>query len=326
MQTNVRQWLAEMGEHFRENPIRAPLYLIYSWYLVAWFGVTSRFPVGTNVYERDWDLLVVLDACRVDTLREVADEYDFIEEVDEMWSIGSHSAEWIAQTFTESQRRDVEQTRYVTGNAHASRVLEERRTPPLINTLPVDLSRWNFVDTDSFDAIDMVWENYNDETYRVALPEVMTDYTIDVSRELDQNRLIVHYMQPHLPYIGQAHPEGRSPTELEMEGYEKLETGDADREEVYELYKDTLRLVLDQVELLLENVDADRVAITADHGEAFGELRAYGHPEGFPHPIVKKVPWVETTAEDSGTREPDLEKKTATSVDIEEHLKDLGYR
>jgi len=39
-------------------------------------------PVGTNIYERDWDALVVLDACRVDILREVADEYEFIDEVD----------------------------------------------------------------------------------------------------------------------------------------------------------------------------------------------------------------------------------------------------
>jgi len=42
----------------------------------------QRMPVGTNIYERDWDALVVLDACRVDILREVADEYEFIDEVD----------------------------------------------------------------------------------------------------------------------------------------------------------------------------------------------------------------------------------------------------
>jgi arylsulfatase A-like enzyme len=172
----------------------------------------------------------------------------------------------------------------------------------------------------------MVWEHYHDDTYRVALPEVMTDYAIDVGRKRNPDQLVVHYMQPHLPYIGKAYTEDRSPTELEMEGYKKLEAGEADKEEVYELYTDTLRLVLDEIAGLLENMDADRVAITADHGEAFGEMGAYGHPEGFPHPTVKKVPWIEVSAEDSGSREPDLDIDTGVSVDIEEHLHDLGYR
>jgi len=326
METNFREWLAEMRERFRENPVRAPLYVIYTWYLVLWFGITSRWPVGTNVYDREWDVLIILDACRVDTLREVADEYDFIEDVDEMWSIGSHSAEWIAQTFTTDYRSEVEKTQYITANAHASRVLEQRRTPPLINTLPVDVSDWSFVDISEFSSVDMVWENHHDETSRVVLPGVMTDHGIKAGRENDKDEIILHYMQPHLPYIGQSHSEQREPTSLEMEGYQKLETGGADREGVQELYEDTLRLVLDNVEVLLENLDADRVAITADHGEAFGEMHAYGHPEGFPHPIVKKVPWVETSAEDTGGKQPELERDTDVSVDVEEHLRDLGYQ
>ncbi|MFC6613898.1 hypothetical protein ACFQAS_02810 [Halopenitus salinus] len=328
METNIRTWLAEMRERFHETPTRAPLYVVFTWYLAIWFGITSRFPIGTNVYERDWDVLIVLDACRVDTLREVSDEYEFIESVYEVWSIGSHSAEWIAQTFSEEYRAEIEQTQYITGNAHATRVLEERRMPPMAmhNTTPIEFSKWDTVDIDAFASIDTVWENYNNETYRVVLPSTMTDYAIDAGRARDDDRMIVHYMQPHLPYIGQSLPEGRPPTEFEQEGYEKLESGEASREAVYELYKDTLRLALDEVEVLLENLDADRVAITADHGEAFGEMYAYGHPEGFPHPIVKKVPWVETTAEDLQTQKPDLEMDQEVSVDIEEHLRDLGYR
>ncbi|MDF9744104.1 hypothetical protein [Natrinema salsiterrestre] len=326
MQTNVRSWLAEMWEHFRDNPARAPLYVVYTWYLMAWFGITSRRPIGTNVYEREWDVLIVLDACRVDTLREVADEYDFIDTVDEMWSIGSHSAEWLAQTFSETYRSEIERTQYITGNPHTDRVLDQRMTPPMNNTTAIDFSRWDFVDTEAFESLEMVWEDRLDETYRVTLPGVMTDHAIAAGRTRDPERLIVHYMQPHLPYIGRAFRDGRGPTDVEMDGYEKLESGESDRETVYELYTETLRLVLDEVEVLLKNIDAERVAITADHGEAFGEMRAYGHPEGFPHPIVKKVPWVETSARDTQTRDPDLEANRGVSVDIEDHLQDLGYR
>lgn len=326
METNLREWLAEMGEQFRENPSRAPLYVVYTCYLIVWFAVTSRMPLGRNVYDRDWDLLVVLDACRVDALREVADEYDFIDEVGATWSVGSHSAEWLAQTFTADHRAEIGRTHLVTANAHADQILEQGMRPPVINTLPVEFSRWDCVGADAFDSAEMVWEALYDETYRVALPDAVTDYTIDVARTRSPDRLVVHYMQPHLPYIGRAYRDGRRPTQLENDGYRQLETGEADRDEVYGMYADTLRLVLDQVAVLLDNVDADRVAITADHGEAFGELFAYGHPEGFPHPVVKKVPWVETTAEDRGTREPDVDTDRRVDIDVEDHLRDLGYR
>jgi len=39
-------------------------------------------PDGTPIYEREWDVLVVLDACRLDLMEGVADEYEFIERVD----------------------------------------------------------------------------------------------------------------------------------------------------------------------------------------------------------------------------------------------------
>lgn len=326
MQTNVRKWLAEMREQFRSNPTRAPLYVVYTWYLVFWYTVTSRRPIGTNVYERDWDVLLILDACRVDTLREVSDEYAFLEDIDTMWSVGSQSDEWMANTFIEGYREEIGRTQYLSGNGHTGQLFERGSLPPKNNTTPVDLSRWDLVDLSAFDSVEMVWKNYHDDTYNVALPSVMTDHAIDAGRKDDPDRLMVHYMQPHLPYLGRAMREERPLTDLEREGYEQLETGDADREKVYELYKETLRVALDEIEVLLENIDANRVAITSDHGEAFGEGGAYGHPEGFPHPIVKKVPWVETSASDEGTREPDLKRDTAERVKLEQHLRDLGYK
>ncbi|PSP48877.1 hypothetical protein BRC67_12005, partial [Halobacteriales archaeon QH_3_68_24] len=49
-----------------------------------------------------------------------------------------------------------------------------------------------------------------------------------------------------------------------------------------EAYLDNLRIVLDEVAVLLENIDADTVAITTDHGEAFGERNFYRHPVACP--------------------------------------------
>jgi hypothetical protein len=44
--------------------------------------------IGTNVYEKDWDVLIVLDTAHVDALQIVMDEYDFIEDVNSIWSVG----------------------------------------------------------------------------------------------------------------------------------------------------------------------------------------------------------------------------------------------
>lgn len=326
MNVALSEWLSELLDHARDRPMRAPLYLVFTAYLVVWYAITSRRPIGHDVYEEEWDLLVVLDACRVDTLREVADEYEFIGEVESVWSVGSQSAEWMVNTFTESRRAEIGRTAYVSGNGFSETVLVDGQYPPVNNTVPVDLTSWSVVDETAFATHRSVWKTDHDGTYGSVLPGAMTDHTIDVGRTGEADRIITHYTQPHLPYVGAAYREGRAATELEDRGYELLEEGTASREAVYEAYTETLRWVLDDVEELLENIDAERVVITADHGEAFGEWHAYGHPEGFPHPAVKTVPWVETTAQDHHTREPDLERDTTVEADVEAHLRDLGYR
>jgi glucan phosphoethanolaminetransferase (alkaline phosphatase superfamily) len=72
-------------------------------------------------------------------------------------------------------------------------------------------------------------------------------------------------------------------------------------------------------------MDADKVIISADHGEMFGELGQFGHPESIPHPKLKKVPWVETTASDKKTRHPEKDFKLSDDYDLEEKLINLGY-
>ncbi|ELZ86147.1 hypothetical protein C453_10028 [Haloferax elongans ATCC BAA-1513] len=325
MQLSVREWFSEMQERVSDLGLRGLLYIPFTIYLSLWYGVTSRYEPGENVFEDEWDLLIILDACRIDTLREVADEYEFIREIDTRWSVGTQSAEWIAKTFTKTYEREIQKTSYITGNPFSDRVLKEKRYPPVVNnTIPFDIANWNVAEGTDFNDLDIVWQE-SDDTYNVVLPDVLTDRVIKAGREGTQDKIIVHYMQPHLPYIGEAIKTGRPATEVEAKGYELMERGQAQREEVYPLYRETLRYVLDDVEELLENIDAEKVAITADHGEAFGEMSLYGHPEGLPLPIVKRVPWVETTAKDLGTRDPKETESQSLDKNIESQLRDLGY-
>jgi hypothetical protein len=84
-------------------------------------------------------------------------------------------------------------------------------------------------------------------------------------------------------------------------------------------------MVLDSVETLLKNVDAETVAISADHGEAFGELGVNRHPIAIPHPKIKRVPWALTSATDKGKYEPMTYDQRGQGKGVTEHLEDLGY-
>ncbi|WP_181690886.1 hypothetical protein [Natronomonas sp. LN261] len=296
-------WVSVSAEKIRKKGLEGFYDVAYDLYTGLWW-LAWPIPRGTNIYEREWDVLVVLDACRVDLLRSVADEYDFLGEIARVESVGSMSKEWMAKTFTDEHADEVADTAYVTSNVFSERML----------------------DADRFGSLEEVWRDGWDEAADTVLPRTMTDRAIRTAREDDPDRLIVHYVQPHHPFVGleagfDADPFGPALSDTVVDALRK---GKIDRETFWEAYRDNLRLALDDVELLLSNVDADRVAITADHGDALGEWGIYDHPVGCLHPAVRTVPWATTTATDHGTYEPEIDRETDDS-DVEDRLQALGY-
>jgi hypothetical protein len=99
-----------------------------------------------------------------------------------------------------------------------------------------------------------------------------------------------------------------------------------DQERVFENHVADLEFVLDTgVKPLLRNIDADTVAITADHGDGFGENWCYAHIAGDPRRQVRRVPWVETEATNHGELEPTLTPPEDVTDEIENRLAALGY-
>jgi hypothetical protein len=140
------------------------------------------------------------------------------------------------------------------------------------------------------------------------------------------DRLIAHYIQPHAPYVGHAKQSGRDylkDFEQDPFGYLNETT---DLETVWDAYLTELRCGLDEVAVLMNNVDAESVVITADHGDAFGEYNAYGHRTGMLQPPVRKVPWVRTTSTDNQTRHPDPIQTSSMEGSVVQQLEALGYR
>lgn len=124
-------------------------------------------------------------------------------------------------------------------------------------------------------------------------------------------RLIAHFMQPHVPFIGETRlniedrimdgfrgimlDEGDIGMEFNTV-WAALSEGKVDKEMFWKAYRDNLRYVLEEALPLAEQLPGKTV-ITADHGNAIGEyafpfpIPVYFHPSGIRLPVLNDVPW-----------------------------------
>lgn len=320
MPVSFSQWVRESVDHLRSDDGPLPKRVIRSLYFVyvsMLLETATRTQIGTNVYDREWDLLIILDACRVDAIEEVSDEYEFIESVDSIRSVGSTSFEWMPLTFTSDYAEEIAKTTYITGNPYTDAVFEQKDHPPVRDAIPFGPTDYDAVNADDFARLEELWKYEQDADFNRKSPRFTTDRAISSVRTQETEKMIVHYMYPHNPFP------------LAEEGlqkpFDKLKSGAVSRETVWDLYLENLRYVLDDVELLLENVDKDRVVITADHGEAFGEYGFYKHIIGCPLPCVRRVPWIRTSATDTESYQPEQEALPSQTVSVEDRLEGLGY-
>jgi hypothetical protein len=315
-----------------------------------WNTATSRHPIGTNVFDMDWDLLIVLDACRADALRALAAEVPFIDDVGQRWSLGSMSAEWMLNTFHRRRASAIEKTGYISCNSWSDRIFVDR-----VHENPTHEYRsirrgwpaWNPVSAESFGHYELVKEIANHAGMALhsdsnVVHHIATDRAIAMGRESNLDRMIVHYLSPHLKYIAGAldwspgicsigelmrGPRQTRPLKPEERSFRPAKVGEVTRGEVFEMYQRELRFVLDYVGILLQNYEAETVLITADHGEALGELGVWGHPFGWPHPAIRTVPVVATTAADEQTYSSHFSPldRSPTEQEHKTFLVEMGY-
>ncbi|MDS0280767.1 hypothetical protein [Haloarcula onubensis] len=289
--------------------------------------VSSWLPHGTDIFERDWDVLVILDTCRADAIAHVASEYDFVTSGTSVWSRGSATREWVPHTFTASNLDEVRDTALVTANP-TSRWGLGHEAEPEWPEFAKRLTGWDTVEPTDFEELDEVWRYGPTNPYSgTVVPAAVTDRAISTWRSTAADRMIVHYLPPHQPYGHSALRENRPLKDIEKSPWQALKNG-TPKEDVWDLYLEELRSGLDSVATLIEDIEADDIVITADHGEAFGEFGLYAHPM-IPIPALREVPWIETTGQGRGEYSPWVEPSTAdTDVEdaVEEQLEMLGYR
>ncbi|MDZ7688334.1 MAG: hypothetical protein U5J64_06350 [Halobacteriales archaeon] len=302
----LKDWFDASAERIRQNGWEGVGDTLYDLYRESW-RLAYPIPRGTNVYERDWDVLLILDACRVDLMRSVADEYDFIgsaENVERFGSVGSMSKEWMAKTFKKKYADEVSETAYITANVFSEEMLN----------------------ADDFLLLDEVWKYAWDTDAGTVPPRPVTDRIVKTAREKNPERIIAHYVQPHHPFLSLDRFDDAAPFGPDADDtvVDALRKGKIDRDDYWVAYRENLHAVLDDVELLLSNLDAEKVVITSDHGDALGEWGVYDHPVGCLHPVVRTVPWVETSAEDTGEHEPS-DVRDGDETTVEDRLRSLGY-
>jgi len=305
-----------------------------------------RYGEGEDFMKRDWDNLIILDACRYDVFASLFRTY-IDGDLHSIVSKGAHSWEFMKGNFVGKELHD---TVYTTGNAHTSKLAD----PVFHSIQSVDIesiatkpSYQRIVD--DFDAISP------EESYAV-FPETVASRALESQEYFPKKRHVVHFMQPHTPYLGkyglglyQDILEHEDELDIDLSGrfgdinidlsrnFRNIAQNDAvpvDENTLRVAYAENLKLVLDQVDRLADELDG-RTVITADHGEQLGEKalayykqKTFGHPHLVHTEALCKVPWVIVESEERREVVSELptQSQRIDDDDVGNQLRALGYK
>jgi hypothetical protein len=272
----------------------------------AWKWALQRLSArrySPTLFERirrtDWDLLVVLDACRYDVLADLAD----VAVVDR-----AISPVCVTQRFVEEVNAAglFEDAGYVSAN-------------PATRNLDVD-------GLEHVPLYDTAW----DDQLSTVRPSAVYDRAVD--RVRDGAQVVAHTMQPHYPHICQVGDEVRSvpgglhpntigatmdETPAQNIPYAFF-TGQFDADRAMQSYRRCTAFAWQRAaERAVElSKDGYTVVITADHGELLGEWGLAGHPWRVRVRPLVEVPWVVISPEKQAADHEDT---------VNEKLEALGY-
>jgi hypothetical protein len=176
------------------------------------------------------------------------------------------------------------------------------------------------------------------------LADTMTEAAIEAHNQFPYKRIVVHYMQPHYPFV-------TSDTDFDKEHLSSVDSKDAaaegenvwsqkfsgqlsiSDEELWSMYVENLNYVLERVDTLLDAIEGKAV-VTSDHGNYVGErtsplpIREYGHPRGLYDEELIRVPWLERQYDyRREIRSKDTDSgKNIESDTVSDRLQALGYR
>ena len=133
-----------------------------------------------RIMEEQWAHLIILDACRFDYFEQVWTKH-LTGELSKRLSVGTCTVHWRDESFPDRYDDII----YISSN-------------PYINSvMPIK----GFLGSDHFHKVYDVWKTGWDEERGTVPPEPVTEAAIKALMAHQDKRIIVHYLQPHAPYL-----------------------------------------------------------------------------------------------------------------------------
>jgi len=268
-------------------------------YILRFISKLSQKNDGIYVLNEKWDNLIILDNCRFDVFREEYIRRKLPGKLEYRISRGTWTGEFLIENFLKD-RKYYNDIIYITANPFVDKYLKGK-----------------------FYRIISVWKYGWDSRYNTVLPNKVCEYTLKIIKKYPNKRLIIHFLQPHQPYLSLRRKNFKDNTmEMIKDAISKNKHIDLDFPEeplgilylssiyaYFELpqllkaYIENLRIVLPYVEFLLHKLQG-RTIVTSDHGESFGSIssrilpiKLYGHGiSRIPDLVI--VPWLIFDKED----------------------------
>lgn len=263
---------------------------------------------GIDIFEEDWDNLIILDACRYDYFEQRAAD-KLPGHLEQRISQAGQTSEFIQAHFSDRELHDVV---YVTGNDWILKIGDD-------------------IGADIFNVIsvkdDLDWDQ-----------EKITKRALEVAEEFPNKRLLIHLIPPHHPFKGPTADEKFPSIEEQSSGFfSNIRRGKVDisDELLRQAYAENLDRAIPATKELFDKLQGKTV-VTANHGEFLGDrcrpipIKEYGHHGGQYADELVNVPWhvhqnggrKEIVSEDP--LEDDIDNRTPEEID--QQLRNLGYK
>ncbi|NMJ76832.1 hypothetical protein GLU64_00250 [Nanohaloarchaea archaeon] len=255
---------------FKKYPVHvAPGMLLY---YMALQQVDDLEESPDDIFSYDWDNLVVLDGCRSDTYQRLTGDSST------RMSKASMSRGYIKKNFSDGDYSDVV---YITANPF----FHKSKFKSITGRNPQEVFH------EVFHTYDTDW----DEEESTVLPESVFRDAQTAENLFPEKRKIIHFMQPHHPFIGFDFVENGFEDILEqgldISEWDLAMRGELEYETVKDAYESNLKAAMPYVKKIADF--GGRTMVTADHGNLMGENGLYWHPPKSKAEPLRRVPMTE---------------------------------